>query len=175
MNQILMLNAAYMPVGLVSWMRAICLLVTGRAEVVEGSGKVVRSPTTEVELPAILRLTGKPRFFPRRVRLSRRNLLARDDHTCQYCARQLPPAGLNMDHVVPRAQGGPTRWENVVTACVRCNDRKGPRTPEQAGFRLLKEPEVPRWTIGQELRRTRGEIPEAGTPYRPAIRNRRAP
>lgn len=175
MNQILMLNAAYMPVGLITWMRAVCLLVTGRAEVVEGSGQVVRSPTTELELPAILRLKGKPRFFPRRVRLSRRNLLARDDHTCQYCARRMPPARLNMDHVVPRAQGGPTRWENVVTACIRCNDQKGPRTPDQAGLRLLKEPETPRWTIGQELRRTTGEIPEAWTPYLPKVRTSRTP
>ena len=70
----------------------------------------------------------------------------RDGNTCQYCGRELPRTELNLDHVVPRAQGGRTTWENVVCCCVDCNLSKGARTPEQAGLKLLKAPVRPRWT-----------------------------
>ena len=81
-----------------------------------------------------------------RVRFSRTNIYARDRDTCQYCARTLSRSELNLDHVVPRAQGGRTTWENVVCSCVPCNLRKGGNTPEQAGMALLGRPARPRWT-----------------------------
>jgi 5-methylcytosine-specific restriction endonuclease McrA len=70
----------------------------------------------------------------------------RDANTCQYCGEELPRAELNLDHVVPRAQGGRTTWENVVCCCIDCNLSKGARTPVQAGLKLLKTPVRPRWT-----------------------------
>jgi 5-methylcytosine-specific restriction endonuclease McrA len=70
----------------------------------------------------------------------------RDDGTCQYCGVKRPRAELNLDHVVPRSQGGTTSWENVVCSCVPCNLRKANRTPDQAGMRLLRLPVRPRWT-----------------------------
>ena len=81
-----------------------------------------------------------------KVRFSRHNIYMRDGNTCQYCGLELPRTDLNLDHVVPRAQGGRTTWENVVCCCIDCNLSKGARTPEQAGLKLLKSPVRPRWT-----------------------------
>jgi 5-methylcytosine-specific restriction endonuclease McrA len=81
-----------------------------------------------------------------KIRFSRLNIYARDGDTCQYCGRTLPRSDLNLDHVVPRSQGGKTSWENVVCSCVPCNLKKGGRTPEQAGMKLLTRPARPRWT-----------------------------
>jgi 5-methylcytosine-specific restriction endonuclease McrA len=80
------------------------------------------------------------------VRFSRFNIYARDANTCQYCGRRCARAELNLDHVVPRSRGGVTTWENVVCSCVACNLRKGGRTPDEAGMRLLRAPSRPRWT-----------------------------
>ena len=99
-----------------------------------------------IRVPRVLVLSAYE-YLPRvRVRFSRINIYARDQDTCQYCGRQLPRTELNLDHVVPRTQGGKTSWENVVCSCVKCNLKKGGRTPEQAGMRLLKKPVRPRWT-----------------------------
>jgi 5-methylcytosine-specific restriction endonuclease McrA len=86
------------------------------------------------------------RMPKRHVRFSRINIFARDAFTCQYCGGRPPRPELNLDHVVPRSQGGRTTWENVVCSCVDCNRRKGGRTPEQARLRLLRRPSRPRWT-----------------------------
>jgi 5-methylcytosine-specific restriction endonuclease McrA len=80
------------------------------------------------------------------VRFSRFNIYARDDSTCQYCGRKHRRSELNLDHVIPRSRGGSTTWENVVCSCISCNLRKGGRTPEEAGMRLLRHPTRPRWT-----------------------------
>jgi 5-methylcytosine-specific restriction endonuclease McrA len=76
------------------------------------------------------------------VKLSRREVFARDRHTCQYCGRQ--GTDLTLDHVIPRHRGGLHTWENLATACRTCNHRKGGRTPEEARFRLLRPPFEPR-------------------------------
>jgi 5-methylcytosine-specific restriction endonuclease McrA len=79
------------------------------------------------------------------VRLSRKNIMLRDGHQCQYCQKHLPVRDLNIDHVLPRSRGGADSWENLVTACRPCNLRKGRRTPEEAGMRLSRPPTTPRW------------------------------
>jgi 5-methylcytosine-specific restriction endonuclease McrA len=85
--------------------------------------------------------------FPRaRVRFSRQNIYLRDGLTCQYCQQRLPRSELNLDHVIPRSRGGRTTWENVVCSCIACNVRKGGRTPQEAGMRLMKTPTRPRWS-----------------------------
>jgi 5-methylcytosine-specific restriction endonuclease McrA len=90
------------------------------------------------------------------VRFSRQNVYLRDGFTCQYCNKVFQRAQLNLDHVVPRSQGGRTSWENVVCSCVRCNLNKGGRTPAQAGLRLAKEPKRPSWS---SLSPNMGKIP----------------
>lgn len=104
----------------------------------------VRTPRFEIAVPRIIRLLGYDRLPDQSVKLNRRNLFARDRNTCQYCGKHFPTADLSIDHVLPRAQGGGETWENLVCACIRCNARKGGRTPEQAHMVMVRKPERPR-------------------------------
>jgi 5-methylcytosine-specific restriction endonuclease McrA len=104
----------------------------------------VRTPRFEIAVPRIIRLLGYDRLPEQTVKLNRRNLFARDRSTCQYCGRHFPTADLSIDHVLPRTQGGGDTWENLVCACIRCNARKGGRTPDQAHMTLFRKPERPK-------------------------------
>jgi len=104
----------------------------------------VRTVRFEIAVPRIIRLLGYDRLPEQTVKLNRRNLFARDRNRCQYCGRVFPTNDLSLDHVLPRSQGGGDSWENLVCACIRCNARKGGRTPEQAHMRLVRRPEKPR-------------------------------
>ncbi len=99
-----------------------------------------------IRVPRVIQLTHYDRMPRSSVRLTRRNIFLRDNHTCQYCARQASPRELNLDHVMPRSRGGPMTWENVVCSCRICNLRKGGRTPPEANMRLLRRPVRPRWS-----------------------------
>ena len=107
---------------------------------------VVRTVNRAILVPRVIILQLYDRIPRTKVRFSRYNIYLRDGNTCQYCGRELPRTDLNLDHVVPRAQGGRTTWENVVCCCIDCNLSKGARTPDQAGIKLLKQPVRPRWT-----------------------------
>ncbi|MEO1083168.1 MAG: HNH endonuclease [Acidobacteriota bacterium] len=142
----LVLNAHYQPVGRVSWQQAFRLIFTGRAEVVENyADRVVRSARDAWPVPSIVRFLRKVAKMPfrRKVIFNRRNVYLRDRGRCQYCGVVVPSTEFEFEHVVPRAQGGRTAWDNIVVACVRCNQRKGGRTPEQAGMRLMSQPRRP--------------------------------
>ncbi len=139
----LLLNSSFEPLATVSWQRAITLIWVDKVDVVAEYDAVVRSPSLELEVPAVVRLRQYLRVPRRGVPFTRRNLLHRDKHQCQYCQRSLRPSELTLDHVVPRSRGGKRSWENLVAACVRCNRRKADRTPAEAGMRLLKSPHRP--------------------------------
>lgn len=140
----LVLSAAYEPVQRISWQRAITLVFSGKVEVVEEyDDRTIRSVTFEIRMPSVVRFVRMLRVRRRKPRFTRDNLLSRDGHRCQYCARGVTRAEATYDHVIPKAQGGRTSWENVVIACVRCNQKKGGRTPEQAGMVLLTKPHRP--------------------------------
>lgn len=135
MSQVLVLNATYEPLNVVSVRRAVVLLLKRKAEVVEAAEAWLRSERTSIPLPLVIRLVyfvRIPRYFS--LPLSRRAVLARDHYTCQYCGAQPGKANLTIDHVLPRSRGGETRWDNVVTACAPCNRRKGNHTPQEAGL-----------------------------------------
>jgi 5-methylcytosine-specific restriction endonuclease McrA len=140
----LVLSQGYEPVARVSWQRAVTLLFAGKVEVVEEySDKLVRSVTLAIQMPSIVRfLRGIKRRRPA-IKFSRENVYARDLGRCQYCAQNVSRADATYDHVVPRAQGGCTSWDNVVIACVRCNQQKGGRTPAQAHMQLRSQPRKP--------------------------------
>lgn len=142
----LVLNAAYQPVARVSWQKAFTLVFTGRAEVVETyADRVIRSAREIFPMPSIVRFVRMvTTYFRRGVRFNRRNVYLRDKGRCQYCGHRVPSNDFNFEHVVPKAQGGRTTWENIVVACHPCNQRKGNRTPEQAGMRLLSKPRRPK-------------------------------
>ena len=150
----LVLNAGYQPVARITWQRAITLLFLGKVEVIdEYEDRTIRSVSFEVKMPSVVRFF---RLLKRRkpvVRFSRENVFARDQGRCQYCRRRVSRAEATYDHVVPRSQGGGTNWENIVIACVPCNQHKGGRTPEQAHMKLEKAPVRPTW-LPETLRLT---------------------
>ena len=143
---VLVLNASYEVLNITGWQRAVCLIFSGKAEVLEESDRVVCSPSMELRMPSVIRMNyyiKKPRLS---VPFSRSNVFMRDRYTCQYCGRTRRSYDLTLDHVVPRSLGGDSCWENLVTACRRCNIKKGNRTPEMAGLKLFKKPRAPQFT-----------------------------
>jgi len=141
----LVLSTRFEPVARIPWQRAITLLFLGKVEVVEEyEDKVIHAVSFEVRMPSVIRFLRSVRAKRRTVRFSRENVYARDGMRCQYCRQRVPRHEATYDHVIPRAHGGRTTWENVVIACFPCNQRKGGRTPEQAGMRLHTLPVKPK-------------------------------
>ena len=133
----LVLNAGYQPLARVSWRRAVTLLFAGKVEVVdEYLDREVRSVSFSIRMPSVVRFLRALVGGPRGVKLSRENVYARDGGRCRYCARRVTRAEATWDHIVPRAQGGRTRWDNIAIACLACNQQKGGRTPAEARMRL---------------------------------------
>lgn len=147
-SRTLLLNSTYEPLKVISWQRAVTLLWLGKVEIVRTYDREVRSVTFKFRMPAVVRLLRFVRRKQPQISFSRRNLFARDDNTCQYCGKPRDTSELTYDHVVPRSQGGRTEWTNIVTCCVDCNRRKGGRTPEQAGMRLMRAPKRPDYLPG---------------------------
>ena len=140
----LVLAATYEPVARVSWKRAVTLLFEGKVEVIdEYEDRFIRSVTLEIKMPSVIRFLRAVRSRKRTAKFSRENVYARDGGRCQYCAMKVQRHEATYDHVVPRAQGGKTTWDNVVICCVPCNQRKGAHTPAQSGMRLLSRPGRP--------------------------------
>ena len=141
-----MLNATYEPLNVVSVRRAIVLLLKEKAEVIEATEALLRAERNVYQYPLVIRLVTYVKV-PRQLTLplTRRTVLARDQYTCQYCGTQPGKNNLTVDHVIPRSKGGLTLWENVVTACGPCNQRKGNRTPHEAGLSLCSKPTRPRY------------------------------
>ena len=143
---VLVLNATSEPLHIVSLRRAIILVLKEKAEVVEATEARIRSENLALDRPLVIRLVYFVRVPHRMlIPLTRRTILARDQYTCQYCGAQPPKGQLTLDHVVPRSRGGKQTWENVVAACIPCNQRKGDRRPEESGMTLLTRPAVPRY------------------------------
>jgi len=163
-GSVLVLNASYEPLSVVSVRRALVLLLKEKAELLEAAEAVLRSERRVFPYPLVIRLTYYVRI-PRRfgLPLSRRTVLSRDYYTCQYCGAQPPRSELTIDHVLPRSRGGETDWDNVVAACRRCNQKKGSRTPEEAGMRLRTKPRRPRYLALALL--TERRAPEAWEKY----------
>ncbi|MEH2253784.1 HNH endonuclease [Nostoc sp.] len=138
MGKVLVLNASYEPLNITSWRRAAVLLIKGKAERVEHNGKFLYS---DFPLPTVIRLRHYVRVPYKEIPLTRRNILHRDGHACQYCG--YTGDDLTLDHVIPRSRSGGDTWENIVTACVRCNVKKGSRTPHEAHMPLRHPPRQP--------------------------------
>jgi 5-methylcytosine-specific restriction endonuclease McrA len=115
-----------------------------RAELKETHEDWIRSVNFEIQVPRVIRLLDFDRIPKQRVHLTRRAVLARDGNLCQYCGRRFPNHQLSLDHVTPRSRGGTTTWDNVVCACLKCNVKKGGRTPREAKMRLVSRPAKPK-------------------------------
>src|SRR4051812_6358947 len=137
---VLVLNASYEPINVCAARRALVLVLKGVASAEEVSHCAIHSARNSVHLPSVIRLL-EYRRIPRQTRaLSRKNILMRDRYTCQYCHRTLASGELTLDHVIPRSRAGETTWENLVACCHSCNNRKGSRTPDEAGMKLARAP-----------------------------------
>jgi len=168
---VLVLNKLFMAIHIISVRRAFCLLCKDLAEVValedgqfatynfatwrelseyrarhfrQDEDDWVRTVSTEIQVPRVIRLMDYDRMPRQTVKFNRRNIFARDNNQCQYCGKKFPTSELSLDHVVPRSQGGGSTWENIVCACVACNVKKGGRTPREAGMALVRRPEKPK-------------------------------
>lgn len=170
-TNVLILNRFFMAVRVIDVRRAFTLLCRDCAEVIEMEDgtpfqsydfeswcelseltamdkqpgeEYLKTVRLELRVPRILRLTRFEKMPTQTVRFNRKNLFARDDNTCQYCGKQGSSSQLSMDHVIPRAHGGRTSWDNIVCCCLRCNGRKGGRTPKEANMKLLRQPGKPK-------------------------------
>ena len=165
-EKVLVLNKYYQAIQITTVQKAICHLVKGSAKVItptwtthtleewikitkfheNGNSKIIRSPSISILVPDAIYLPYYESLPKTEVVFSRQNLLLRDRYTCQYCGKYLKnPKERTIDHVIPKSRGGKTVWTNVVLCCKKCNLKKGDRTPEEAGLKLLKKPKAPKW------------------------------
>lgn len=144
----LVLNAGYEPLAVVSFKRALVLVLSDKATVIEHvEGDPVWGNSGSYDRPAVIILSRYVRVpGARRVPVTRRGVLRRDAHRCAYCGK----AASTIDHVLPRSRGGKDTWENLVACCLRCNNVKGDRTPQEMAWELRLVPQAPRgtqWTV----------------------------
>jgi 5-methylcytosine-specific restriction endonuclease McrA len=174
----LLLTPWMTPYSVVHWQVAVTLDYLGKVEVLEHYDEILRSPSVEIFTPAVARLVKAPPIR-KGVKFSRINVYTRDGFRCQYCGERKAAADLNYDHVVPRRQGGRTVWENIVSSCYACNDRKGSRTPEQANMTLLRPPFRPKTLPATFLPDDLASMPRQWvdycSPFRAAVASDAAP
>lgn len=167
MHDTLLLNAGFEPLHVISWQRAFVLIFQEKVEVLEQYRSAIHTVSMSFPVPAVVRL--KRWVSLRRpvpvVRFSRANVYARDNYQCQYCYQRFTERELTLDHIKPVVRGGKKTWENIVAACMRCNQRKSDRTLEEVGFKLLRIPHVPRWLPGVAGNIRTRSTPEIWEPY----------
>ncbi len=141
-GHVLVLNQNYEPMTICSVKKAIVMIFLGKAEMIEVmEGKAIHSIRSQFPFPSIVRLATFVHKRRKGIMLSRKNILKRDNYRCQYCGTH--GVEMTVDHIVPKVRGGKDSWENMVAACIRCNNRKGNLTPEQANMPLLSVPRKP--------------------------------
>ncbi|MCD6574337.1 HNH endonuclease [Candidatus Aerophobetes bacterium] len=164
---VLVLNKLWQVVDVCSVKRAVCLLYLKHAQVVVkeggsfytfgfedwqdfskqsyGDNDFISTINYRLKIPKVIILMLYDKLPPRRVKFTRKNIYLRDNNTCQYCGRKLRTEELNLDHVIPLSRGGKNTWENVVCSCISCNMRKGNKTLQEAGMKLIRKPKKPTW------------------------------
>jgi 5-methylcytosine-specific restriction endonuclease McrA len=161
-GKVLILNGNYEPLAVASVEKAIVLLYLEKAELVSAlHSRTVRSTSMSMPFPSVIRLSTYIRVPFKRVILSRKNILRRDGHRCQYCG--LMGVTLTVDHIMPKSRGGEDSWENLVSACLRCNNMKGSQTPDEAHMALMHRPIRPNHVTF--LRQFIGRIDKDWEPY----------
>ncbi len=139
-RKVLVINSSYEPINICSWKKAILMLYKGIATSLEDTDIVIRSPSMGIVLPSVLKLTHYIPIPKIRKKLNKAYVLMRDSFICQYCGRRLKESEITLDHIIPRSRGGRNEWQNLATSCPECNAKKGNKLPEEAGFRLKKDP-----------------------------------
>ncbi|MDX9802410.1 MAG: HNH endonuclease [Dehalococcoidales bacterium] len=135
---VLVLNSSFQPLSICQVRRAIVLIHEGKAEMIENGMGFIHAISTDFPLPTVIRLDYMVRPPRHNNKLTRVGVFRRDNYTCQYCGKQ--SMVLTIDHIIPRHRGGEHTWENVTSACPKCNHRKAGRTPEEANMKLNRKP-----------------------------------
>ena len=163
----LVLANNYAPIGRISWRKALRDVLKGRVEVLEEyEDKTVTAGRFVFPMPSVVRFLKSVRgFFKRRVKFNRANVWIRDNGKCQYCGCKIGKNDFTYDHVLPQSKGGKTCWENIVVACVPCNQRKQNLSPEQAKMKLLSKPIMPKALPSGDLSRIWGDVPKCWADY----------
>jgi 5-methylcytosine-specific restriction endonuclease McrA len=155
----LVLNAGYEPLAVVSFRRALLLVLNGKATVLAEDGDPVISPCAVMGRPSVIILTRYVKVpYRQAAHVTRSGVLRRDGHRCGYCGRHAS----TVDHIEPRSRGGQNTWENLIACCLGCNNAKGNKTLHQLGWKLRFKPISPRgpqWFI-TELERPEPEWSE---------------
>ena len=152
MSKVLLLNNENEPLNITSWKRAFVLLIKGKAEYADKINKIEDYiKIGEYYIPKTIKLTYDMAIPELELPFSRENIYSRDEFTCQYCGQQFHSNELSLDHVFPKSRGGEDSWENLVTCCRRCNQKKADRTPEEASMPILKKPQKPQDYWGFEF------------------------
>lgn len=172
---VLSLNRSYQPLGIINLKNAVKSVVNGRAEIVKVDSKghyysynihswaelsslkrmleeedgtedwLINNEDYAIEAPRIIRFLNHDRVHFRGIKFNRKNLFIRDNYTCQYCGKTGKDITLQLEHVIPKSRGGKAMWTNTVCACHNCNSKKGSKTPEEAGMKLIRKPFVPKY------------------------------
>ena len=145
-KKVIVVNSDFSPISVITWKRAINLILKGRAEIVEKSEEVIKNfeGTVQFILPKVIKLVNFVKHvFKARISFTRKNVIIRDRHTCQYCNAK---ENLSIDHVIPYAKGGTSTWHNCVAACAKCNHLKGSRSLKECGLTLKIKPKEPTLT-----------------------------
>ena len=167
---VLLLNASYEPLAVIPQRRAMSLMLRGRVDAATEDAVTIRGASNVLRIPTVIRLRRYINVPRRGMRWSRRGVLQRDGYRCIYCGvqpgsfqrgRLLSKRDFTVDHLIPRSRGGKNSWVNTACACPRCNNRKGDRTPHEAGMTLYWEPKTPR--VGYLV--ASGNIPAAWKVY----------
>ena len=169
----LVLNKSWVPVRVISGIDAICKVANRKAKCltqdyslcefetwinnwsdltsisVDKKERLIRTPRFNIVVPEIIVLNSYNGYVKLTVRLTRKNIYERDDYTCQYCGRKMKTQLLNFDHILPSSRGGKTTWENIVTSCIKCNNKKSNKTLEESGLKLIRKPHKPSWVFPQ--------------------------
>lgn len=159
----LVIDDTFKPIKIIDWKRAICYLISKRGYPIdEYEDFLIRSVTLSIKVPKILQIKGKSpvSFKDREVSLTNNNIYLRDNHTCAYCLKNFKQSELSIDHIIPKCQGGLNTWENLITSCNKCNNKKGGRTPEQANMKLNFFPKKMYWSPKKHLGIRRKEFEE---------------
>lgn len=171
-HKTLVLDLAYQPIAVVSWEKAMYLWLSQKAEALNYHENInINSPSSSFELPAVLRVKWLSKKLHKSVHFSRCSVLARDNFSCAYCGNHFPADKLTLDHIVPVSKGGARSWENIISACFKCNHRKANRTPEQAGMELLFKPYAPNWNLSFILQLSKTDVIDVWKDWLPDLEN----
>jgi 5-methylcytosine-specific restriction endonuclease McrA len=165
---VLALSSSYIPVGRIPWQDAICDVLSGRAEILETyADRAIHTVSEVFPMPSVIRFFRKVTglFHKRSVKFNRKNVWLRDKGHCQYCDLKVSLSEFTYDHVNPLSQGGKTTWDNIVVCCMKCNQRKANRTPDQAKMRVISSPVAPKSLPMTALPLGGGDMPETWKDY----------